>query len=93
MTAKRSDADLMKAALVDPSRVFDCPRDVVSASGIPDAEKVRILHRWEYDVREEEVAQEENMKGPLTVTLIDVLDALHALGAGPDDRHPAPVKQ
>jgi len=93
MTAQTLNAEQIKAALLDPSRVFACPVDVVSALGISDSEKIRILRRWEYDVREEEVAQEENMSGDLPVTLSHVLDALMALGAGPDHRHPSPNKQ
>jgi hypothetical protein len=93
MAVKTLDKPMIDAALLDPSVVFDCPADVVSARGASDAEKVRILHRWEYDIREEEVAQEENMPGELPVRLSQVLDALTALGAGPDHRHPSPAKQ
>ena len=93
MAVKTLDKSMIDAALLDPSVVFDCPVDVVLARGASDAEKIRILHRWEYDIREEEVAQEENMPGELPVRLSHVLDALKALGAGPDHRHPSPAKQ
>ncbi len=83
----------IKAALLDPSIVFACPRDVVAALGVSDAQKIEILRRWEYDVREEEVAQEENMAGDLPVALSDVLDALNRLGSHPDDEHHSPTKQ
>jgi len=93
MTTRILDSNLIEVALLDPSTVFACPVDVVSAMGVSHADKIRILHRWEYDVREEEVAQEENMAGDLPVTLSHVLDALRMLGAGPDHRHPSPAKQ
>lgn len=83
----------VKAALRDPSTIFACPSDVVAALGVSDAQKIEILRRWEYDVREEEVAQEENMSGDLPVTLSHVLDALHRLGAHPDEEHHSPTKQ
>ena len=81
------------AALLDPSIVFSCPGDVVAARGLTDAQKVEILRRWEYDVREEEVAQEENMAGNLPVTLSHVLDALNRLGLPSGDEHHSPTKQ
>jgi len=93
MAARTLDPDQIAAALIDPSALFEVPADVVRSRGASNDEKVRILHRWEYDVREEEVAQEENMRGELRVTLSQVLDALNALGAGPDHRHPSPAKQ
>ncbi len=93
MADKNLDRSMIDAALLNPSVVFKCPGDVVSARGVSDDEKIRILHRWEYDILEEEVAQEENMPGELPFRLSDVLDALNALGAGPDHRHPSPAKQ
>lgn len=93
MGERTLDSSQIEAALVDPSAVFEDPSDVVRSLGASNAEKIKILHRWEYDVREEEVAQEENMRGELRVTLSQVLDALNALGAGPDHRHPSPAKQ
>ncbi|MCJ2181022.1 hypothetical protein [Novosphingobium album (ex Hu et al. 2023)] len=93
MIVRNLDAEQVKAALLDPSVVFERPADVVSAPGISGAEKIKILHRWEYDVREEEVAQEENMSGDLPVTLSDVLEALKELGSGPAHGYPSPSKQ
>lgn len=93
MNVRTLNQDEIQAALLDPCAVFACPSDVVSAAGVCDADKIRILRRWEYDVREEEVAQEENMSGDLPVTLSHVLDALAALGAGPGHDHPSPSKQ
>ena len=55
--------------------------------------KVEILRRWEYDVREQEVAEEENMTGALPVRLSHVLDALNMLHVPPGQIHPSPTKQ
>lgn len=87
-----TDAEV-RDALLDPTRIFTCPVDVLGASGISDALKVEILRRWEYDVREQEVAQEENMSGELRVTLSHVLEALSELGSSPDGAHSPPTKQ
>lgn len=81
------------AALLDPSIVFACPSEVVAADGITSAQKMEILRRWEYDVREEEVAQEENMSGNLPVSLSHILDAINQLGADHGDEHHSPTKQ
>lgn len=93
MTERTLQEEQIAAALLDPSIVFACPGDVVAARGLTSAQKMEILRRWEYDVREEEVAQEENMSGNLPVTLSHVLDALNCLGASPENEHHSPTKQ
>lgn len=93
MVRKILTAEECDNALLDPSAVFSCPADVLGIEGVADSCKVEILRRWEYDVREEEVAQEENMSGDLPVTLSHVLDALNMLGARPSHKHPSPAKQ
>lgn len=77
-------------ALVDPASVFASPDDVVTAEGLSDEDRIRILRRWEYDARELTVADEENMPGDSTALLDQVLGALHRLGysANPDDVPP-----
>ncbi len=93
MTIKSLSLEDCEQALLDPAAVFACPGDVVVAQGISDSRKIDILRRWEYDVREQEVAQEENMAGDVPVTLSHVLDALHALGATAGHHHESPTKQ
>lgn len=93
MAERTLSEEEIAAALQDPSIVFACPNDVVVVHGVTSAQKVDILRRWEYDVREEEVAQEENMAGNLPVTLSHVLDALNRLGGGSHDEHHPPTKQ
>lgn len=86
-------ADQLEKALLNPAAVFACPIDVVQAAGIPRDRKIEILRRWEYDVREQEVAQEENMTGSMPVALSHVLDALNSLGSEHDAENAPPTKQ
>ncbi|HEX9443033.1 MAG TPA: hypothetical protein VGA73_02895 [Candidatus Binatia bacterium] len=84
-------ADLEKA-LLDPSAVFKNPVEVLQSPEISREQKIQILRRWEYDVRELQVADEESMTGPQSVPLDAVLNALRALGAAERERS-APTKQ
>jgi len=78
-------------ALLDPALVFNDPADVLHNSELSRSQKIQILQRWEYDVRELQVAEEESMRGPQSVSLDVVLNALRALGAEPKERS-APTK-
>ena len=51
--------------------------------------------RWEYDARQLEVAEEENMLSDSDQPdiLDEILGCLHALGAGRDATRSAPTKQ
>jgi hypothetical protein len=80
-------------ALVDPALVFKAPEEVVADNELSREQKMKILRRWEYDVRELQVAEEEGMEGPQSVTLDEVLGALRALGAPADTQRSAPTKQ
>lgn len=79
-------------ALLDPALIFKDPDEVVRNGELSRGQKIQILHRWEYDVRELQVAEEENMTGPESVPLDTVLNALRALGAEKRERS-APTKQ
>lgn len=86
--------DRLSRAMIDPGLVFATPGDVVSDNSIPDAKKIEILRRWEYDAREVQVADEEGFGNPSSGKLLDdVIKALHALGAAPDLEHSPPTKQ
>jgi hypothetical protein len=80
-------------ALRDPGLVFKNPAEVVEKSDLTRDQKIQILRRWEYDVRELQVADEENMTGPQSIGLDAVLAALRALDAAADLDHAAPTKQ
>lgn len=83
----------IEKALVDPAVVFKAPGEVVASTELSREQKIQILRRWEYDVRELQVAEEEGMEGPKPVTLDAVLGALRLLGAAADVEHSAPTKQ
>ena len=83
----------IKRALIDPVAVFRTPQEVVEVQDLSRHQKIEILRRWEYDVRELQVAEEENMLGRSTVELEEVLRALHALGACVDTEHSPPTKE
>jgi hypothetical protein len=69
------------------------PGDVVRRSDLSRDEKIRLLRQWEQDLREEMVAEEENMVSaePMPVSLDDVLGALKQLQAE-SESHAAPTK-
>jgi len=83
----------IEKALLNPSGSFAHPLEVLAEPGLSRAEKIRILRRWEYDARELEVAEEENMGGGPPDQLDQVLDALHRLEVAIDTEHSPPTKQ
>ena len=85
----------IEKALLNPAMVFKTPEEVVDSGDLSREQKIEILRRWEYDVRELQVADEESMTAPKpeAVTLDTVLKALHAVGAPPDVERTAPTKQ
>lgn len=90
MTITRSramGADLMKIdkAITNPAAVFRSPADVLADPDLTREEKIRVLRQWEYDARELEVAEEENMPGGPPDLLAQVLAALDTLDAATDD--------
>lgn len=83
----------VEKALLDPGSVFETPEEVVASNELSREQKIKILHRWEFDVRELQVAAEEGMEGPQPVTLDTVRHALTSLGAPVDTERSAPTKQ
>jgi len=85
----------VKKALLDPSTVFHKPDEIVENNELSREQKIEILRRWEYDVRELQVADEESMTAPRPerVTLDAVIEALRAVGAPADVERSAPTKQ
>jgi uncharacterized protein YpuA (DUF1002 family) len=86
----------VEKALLNPEAVFKKPQEVVKRNDLSREQKIEILRRWEYDVRELQVADDESMtaKPQVTaVTLDAVLNALRSLGAPADVEHSAPTKQ
>jgi len=85
----------IEKALLNPAMVFKRPQEVLDSGDLSREQKIEILRRWEYDLRELQVADEESMTAPKpeAVTLDMVLKALHAAGAPPDVERTAPTKQ
>ena len=68
-------------SLADPSLAFENPEAVLEAD-LPREQKVEILKRWEFDMRELSVAEEENMGGGESSSLLSrVRRALRTLEA------------
>jgi hypothetical protein len=80
-------------ALLNPNSVFKTPEEILNRNDLSRQQKVEILRRWEYDVRQLQVAEEESMAGPQLVTLDNILNALRALGAPVETDRSAPTKQ
>lgn len=85
-------------AMNDVSRAFDRPRDIVASHDLSSEQKIKLLKEWEIDLRELQVASEENMAGEnssgTTAELLrECRGALARLGAVDGDSGGAPTKQ
>lgn len=80
-------------AMLDPASAFSSPDEVCHDPSLSLEDKLKILRRWEYDARELEVAEEENMAGEASINLDSVLSALNKLNASIDREHSPPTKQ
>lgn len=84
--------------LGDVSRAFDRPGDVLDSPDLSSEQKIKLLREWEIDLRELQVASEENMTGEATPgataeLLRECRRALARLGATDGDGGGAPTKQ
>lgn len=52
--------------LGDVSREFDRPRDILDSNDLSLGQKIKLLKEWEIDLRELQVASEENMTGDIS---------------------------
>ncbi len=83
----------VRQAMLDPTSVFKDPTDVVADENLSRDQKIEILHRWEYDARELEVAEEEaGMAVRRPDMFARVLEALNTLGVELDTEHTPPTK-
>lgn len=73
----------LKQALLNPANIFKSPKEVLAQDDLSREDKIKILKRWEYDQRELEVAEEENMGNLASNNDLSILDeilaALHIL--------------
>lgn len=65
----------LETAYIDPAKVFNDPQEVINTKTLTDDQKKKILTRWEYDAKQLQVADQENMPGPKSQMLKKVLDA------------------
>lgn len=73
-----------EAARKNPTNYFQHPDNILENQELTREQKIAILHQWEYDQRELEVAAEENMMGSEEDLLDSILRALRRLDAGVD---------
>lgn len=73
--------DKYHRAMQDPAAIFTSPTDIITDQELSKMQKIEILRAWEFQARELEVADEENMGGPQLDLLDDILNALRQLGA------------
>ena len=66
----------LEKAWFDPGSVFKTPEEVVKSEELSREQKIEILRGWEYDARELQVAEEENMIGTNADILGQIMRAL-----------------
>ena len=86
-------------ALTDVAKVYADPNDIIGAEDLSQQQKVKLLRQWEFDLRENLVASEENMtaentpEGHSAELLRGVRKALISIGAvDHKDESAAPTK-
>jgi hypothetical protein len=82
----------IEKALLNPVSVFRTPQEVLEAKDLSRDQKIEILRRWEYDARQLQVAEEENMVGPRINMLDRVINALRRLDPELNLDKSAPIK-
>lgn len=83
----------LEQAMLDPASVYSNPEEILRDSSLTRDQQLAILKRWEYDARELEVAEEENMGGGPPSLLREICQALNVLETGHTIEHPPPTKQ
>lgn len=83
----------IERAMLNPAGEFTHPGDVLAEQTLTREQKIKLLKRWEYDARELEVAEEENMGGGSPSLLGEVLNTLMRLDTTVDTEHSPPTKQ
>lgn len=80
-------------AIKDPASCFKQPAEVLEQDDLTRDQKLKILHQWEYDALQREVATEENMpaSAPTRNALAEIRRSLETLGES-GDSHPGGTK-
>ncbi len=80
-------------AMLDPTMVFQEPKDVVASNELTRNQKIEILRRWKYDAQQLEVAEDEAGMAVRRPEMFDrVVQALHMLDLERDTEHTPPTK-
>lgn len=79
--------------MLNPASEFAHPSDVYREQSLTRDQKIQILRQWEYDARELQVAEEENMSGGSANNLQEILSVLHQLDAASNPSLSSPTKQ
>ncbi|MCB1706203.1 MAG: hypothetical protein KDI17_15170 [Halioglobus sp.] len=66
-----------------PAMYFSSPMEIVNSKQLQTSAKLIALNEWEFEVRQLEVATEENMNAVASTTLQDIHNAIRALGQQP----------
>jgi len=69
----------LEQAMLSPSSVFETPAEVLTASGLTDEERCKILEQWKLDAQRLEDSDNENMSGGERSRLSEVSKALTEL--------------
>lgn len=85
--------DWISRALLDPAAEFETPNDILASSSMTREQKIEVLRRWEYDASELSVADDEGMPPGKSVSVAEVLEALHQLVPKIDTERRPPTKQ
>jgi len=80
-------------ALTNPADVYNEPNQVLQDASLTREQKMEVLKCWEYDARELEVAEEENMAGGAPSLLRAVRKSIIELQGGGAAEHSAVTKQ
>ena len=67
-----------------PATYFSSPMEVVNSARLQADAKLIALKEWEFEVRQLEVATEENMDATAKTTLQDIHAAMRKLGQEPN---------
>lgn len=73
--------------LFNPTRYFTLPSEVIDCVELDADQKIALLLNWEWDVKQQEVAEEENMTGHYVDLLHDIKQTLQKLGISADIMH------
>ena len=86
------EQDKLQEKLKDPSSFYQSPLEVLRDEELDDVQRLEILHSWEQDERELDVAEEEGMVGGENSILTDIFSAISQLNISTTTPE-APTKQ